>query len=125
MPETSHLTHTGPLPDGEASARLSKSASAHPSPASVAKSSEEEGTRKAILFKTATCPNCRIAISYLDKVGFPYEALLANENAELATAFGVKQAPTLIVFAEDGSYSKYAGAGAIKGFLNANASVSA
>ena len=125
VPETSHLTHTGPLPDGEASARLSRSASAQPSPVSVAKSSEEEGTRKAILFKTATCPNCRIAISYLDKVGFPYEALLANENAELATSFGVKQAPTLIVFAEDGSYSKYAGAGAIKGFLNANASVSA
>ena len=125
VPETSHLTHTGPLPDGEASARLSRSSSAQPSPASAAKRSEEEGTRKAILFKTATCPNCRIAISYLDKVGFPYEALLANENAELATSFGVKQAPTLIVFAEDGSYSKYAGAGAIKGFLNSNASVSA
>ena len=57
-------------------------------------------------------------MSYLDKAGFVYDAVLANENPTLATAYGVKQAPTLIVFKEDGSYDKYAGAGAIKGFLN-------
>ena len=51
--------------------------------------------------------------------------LLLIENADLAVTYGVKQAPTLIVFADDGSYTKYAGAGAIKGFLNENASVSA
>ena len=44
----------------------------------------------AILFATQTCPNCRIACSYLDKAGFRYEKLYADENAELAKSFGVK-----------------------------------
>ena len=131
-PEISHLTHNGPLPDGEITTRLTgKYTRAEASAKSAAPAAEAaaapvtSGARKPILFKTATCPNCRIAISYLDKAGFPYEALLANENADLAVTYGVKQAPTLIVFADDGSYTKYAGAGAIKGFLNENASVSA
>ena len=73
--------------------------------------------KKAILFKTATCPNCRIATNYLEKAGFDYEAVLANENQEMTMEYGVKQAPTLIVFNDDGGYEKYAGAGAIKAFL--------
>ena len=131
-PEISHLTHNGPLPDGEITTRLTGKYTRTEAPAKSAAPAAEaaadpvtSGARKPILFKTATCPNCRIAISYLDKAGFPYEALLANENADLAVTYGVKQAPTLIVFADDGSYTKYAGAGAIKGFLNENASVSA
>ena len=131
-PEISHLTHNGPLPDGEITTRLTGKYTRAEAPAKSAAPAAEaaaapatSGARKPILFKTATCPNCRIAISYLDKAGFPYEALLANENADLAVTYGVKQAPTLIVFADDGSYTKYAGAGAIKGFLNENASVSA
>ena len=70
-----------------------------------------------ILFATPTCPNCRIACSYMDKAGFPYEKIMAEDNAELAAQYGVKQAPTLIVI-KDGAFEKYAGAGAIKGFLN-------
>ena len=131
-PEISHLTHNGPLPDGEITTRLTGKYTRAEAPAKSAAPAAEaaaapatSGARKPILFKTATCPNCRIAISYLDKAGFPYEALLANENADLAVTYGVKQAPTLIVFADDGSYTKFAGAGAIKGFLNENASVSA
>ncbi len=54
-------------------------------------------TATAMLFTTATCPNCKIACALLEKAGVQYEKLLANENAELATAYGVKQAPTLIV----------------------------
>ena len=69
-----------------------------------------------ILFATPTCPNCRIAASYMDKAGFKYEKLMADENAELAKSYGVKQAPTLIVPTPDG-FEKYAGAGAIKQFV--------
>ena len=101
--ENSRLTHTGPL-NGNATAEAVK---AEPV-------SEIKG---ATLFATATCPNCRIACSYLDKAGFGYTKLLADENAELAKAYGVKQAPTLIVPDGNGGFSKYAGAGAIKGFL--------
>ena len=117
----STLTHTGPLADGEASKRLEEKAaqvSAAEAPATAEKASEPacaEG--KAILFATATCPNCRIACTYLDKAGYAYEKLLANENADLAVSYGVKQAPTLIVPKADGTYEKYAGAGAIKGYL--------
>ena len=69
------------------------------------------------LFTTATCPNCKIACSILDKAGVAYEKLLANEHAELAEGFGVKQAPTLVVVKE-GLASKYTGVSDIKKLLN-------
>ena len=116
--ETSHLTHSGPLSDGEASARLAEKG-CHPAKfEEVAAKPAPTGERKALFFKTATCPNCRIAASYLDKADFAYEPVMANENAELAVTYGVKQAPTLVVFDASGEYTKYAGAGAIKGYLD-------
>ena len=99
------LTHKGPL---EASVPVSEAPSAAP---------EVPAAReKAILFATPTCPNCRIACSYLDKAGFAYDKLMAGENAELAKKYGVKQAPTLIVPDGEG-FEKIAGAGAIKQYL--------
>ena len=75
-----------------------------------------DGNAKALLFTTATCPNCTIAKGYLDTAGFVYETVLANENADLARSFGVLQAPTLVI--TDGeNFEKYAGAGAIKDYL--------
>ncbi len=65
------------------------------------------------LFTTATCPNCKIACSLLDKAGISYEKLLANENAELATKLGIKQAPTLVIV-NNGEISKHAGVSDIK-----------
>ncbi|MBR0391922.1 MAG: ribonucleoside triphosphate reductase [Oscillospiraceae bacterium] len=118
--ESSRLTHDGPLPDGEATARLSArdphTEQPAPQPAVPTQTSAAD-QKKALFFKTATCPNCRIAASYLDKAGYAYEPVLADENAELAVSYGVKQAPTLIVFDGD-AFTKYAGAGAIKGYLN-------
>ena len=70
------------------------------------------------LFTTATCPNCKIACAVLDKAGVAYQKLLANEYADMATSFGVKQAPTLVVV-KDGKVSKYAGVSDIKKMLNA------
>ena len=99
------LTHKGPV---EVSVPVSEAPSAAP---------EVPASRdKAILFATPTCPNCRIACSYLDKAGFAYEKLMAGDNAELAKKYGVKQAPTLIVPDGEG-YEKIAGAGAIKQYL--------
>ena len=68
------------------------------------------------LFTTATCPNCKIAAMTLDKAGVQYEKLLADENAELATALGIKQAPTLAIV-KDGAVEKYTGVSDIKKFL--------
>ena len=70
------------------------------------------------LFTTATCPNCKIACSLLDKAGVAYEKLLANEYVDLVNDFGVKQAPTLVVV-KNGTFEKYTGVSDIKKFLNA------
>ena len=51
-----------------------------------------------ILFTTQTCPNCKMAKMFLDKAGYAYEVILADEDREAVDEFEVKQAPTLIVF---------------------------
>ncbi len=49
----------------------------------------------------------------MDRAGFTYKKLMADENADLAKSYGVKQAPTLVL--PDGT--KLAGAGAIKQYV--------
>ena len=68
------------------------------------------------LFTTATCPNCKIACSLLDKAGISYSKLLANEHAELATQLKIKQAPTLVVV-QNGEINKLVGVSEIKKIL--------
>ena len=70
------------------------------------------------LFTTATCPNCKIACTLLDKAGVAYTKLLANENAEMAADLGIKTAPTLVVV-ENGKVAKYAGVSDIKKYIGA------
>ena len=106
------LKHVGPIDIN--TVRAEQEAPAAEEPAAGYKPGD------AILFATQTCPNCRIACSYLDKAGFRYEKLYADENAELAKHFAVKQAPTLVLFTENG-FEKYAGAGAIKQMLSQTA----
>ena len=109
--DRSVLRHDGPLEEGAPA--VSEAGASGVTGADV---SVTDGAR-AILFATPTCPNCRIACSYLDKAGFSYEKLMAAENVQLALDFGVKQAPTLVII--DGkSFEKFAGAGAIKEFLS-------
>ena len=83
---------------------------------------EENGCADAkegvYLFTTATCPNCKIACSFLDKSGIAYEKLLADEHADLAKEFAIKQAPTLVVV-KDGAVEKYAGVSDIKKYIKA------
>ena len=70
------------------------------------------------LFTTATCPNCKIACTLLDKEGVDYTKLLENENREAVVSFDIKQAPTLVVV-EDGAAHKYTGVSDIKKYLKA------
>ena len=46
-----------------------------------------------LLFTTRTCPNCRQAISLLDKAGISYRKVVAEESPDLTTRYGVRQAP--------------------------------
>ena len=52
---------------------------------------------RILLFSRLTCPNCRVAENLLGKAGIAYEKLIADENADLCRAYGVKGAPTLVI----------------------------
>ncbi len=67
--------------------------------------------KKAMLFTTKTCPNCKIAKEYLKDIS--YVTVDAEENAELARKYGIMQAPTLVVLEED-KVNKYVNASNIK-----------
>ncbi len=49
-----------------------------------------------ILFATTTCPNCKMAVHFLDKAGIQYEEIFADKNPEMAEQFEIRQAPTLV-----------------------------
>ena len=81
---------------------------------------EEVGTVSAAhtaqLFTRTTCPNCRVAEKMLDKAGFAYENLTAEEHPELCRKYGIKGAPTLVL--SDGvHFEKYYGVAEIKKLL--------
>ncbi len=109
---SSRLTHRGPLhPETDALA---------PAQAEAAPAEEKKQVTRAMLFVSATCPNCKLAKSLLQKDGFVYKEVLASENVELANQYGVKQAPTLVV-TQGEEFVKYKGVSEIKGMLTARA----
>lgn len=99
--ETSVLKHDGCLPERDKANTEKKT----------------EKLDKPILLTTATCPNCKIAASLLEKSGMGFDKLLAEENEDLVSEFSVKQAPTLVVPTSDG-FSKYIGVSEIRGYIN-------
>ena len=110
----SRLTHSGPVmvaPEAPA---------AEPAPTAAEPEHKAPANARAILFVSATCPNCKLAISMLEKAGFLFKKVLATENPELTNQYGVKQAPTLVVLgAEPDTFEKYKGVSEIKGMLMA------
>ncbi|MCR5079393.1 MAG: ribonucleoside triphosphate reductase [Bacilli bacterium] len=69
-----------------------------------------------MLFTSPTCPNCKTAKMLLDREGIAYRQLNAIENKELTEAYGIKQAPTLLV-PNGTSYIAYDNASQIKGYI--------
>ncbi len=67
------------------------------------------------LFTTKTCPNCKLAKEYLKNE--KYALVDAQENMELASKYGVMQAPTLVVVNGE-HYTKYVNASNIKKFAS-------
>ena len=53
-----------------------------------------------ILFKTSTCPNCKAAVLKLDMAGIQYNVVNCTEDEETPKAYGISQAPTLLVDGE-------------------------
>ena len=81
-----------------------------------------EGSQASVsglyLFTTKTCPNCRIADAILHQAAVPFQKIDAEEHAELVSAYGVRQAPTLIVVHGE-QFEKYGNASEIKRFAEA------
>ncbi len=76
-----------------------------------------EGAPESLtLFTTKTCPNCRMAKSFLDKAGIPYDVVIADEDVETAQKFEIRQAPTLVV-ENDGKLEKIVNLSNIKKFI--------
>ena len=74
------------------------------------------GEVKAQLFTRVTCPNCRVAERLLDKEGFAYENLTAEDHPALCRQYGIKGAPTLVI--SDGvHFEKFYGVAEIKKHL--------
>ena len=108
----SRLTHSGPV-------AVAPEAPAAEQPAKPEPEKESKVVNaRAILFVSATCPNCKLAISMLEKAGFLFKKVLATDNPELTNQYGVKQAPTLVVLGQNpGEFTKYKGVSEIKGML--------
>ncbi len=117
----SHLTHRGPVYAAPAAAETPAPAEM-PAPAPDAKP-EGSGVTRALLFVSKTCPNCKIAVSLLEKEGFLFKKVVATENLELTNKYGVKQAPTLVVLGAGDEYTKFKGVSEIKGMLTARQAV--
>ena len=85
--------------------------------ASEAECSVCADAERIILFTTETCPNCKLAVQWLDKAGISYEKLFVSENPDLAKELELKQAPTLVVY-KNGEAVKYAGVAAVKKYID-------
>jgi len=67
------------------------------------------------LFTTKTCPNCKIAKQFLKDEA--YQVVDAEENPALTDAFGIMQAPTLVIV-KDGAIHKFVNASNIKKYVD-------
>ncbi|HIZ83214.1 MAG TPA: ribonucleoside triphosphate reductase [Firmicutes bacterium] len=99
----SHLRHQGPLEQAKP---------AEPVPAAAPKAADH----RVLLFTTKTCPNCKAAALMLKKAGLAYEKVDAEEQQDLTLAYGVKQAPSLVVVDGD-RVEKHVNASNIKKYL--------
>ncbi len=112
----SKLTHTGPNP---APVDEPKSETKKPSVEAKKEQPVSKSSKNAqiILFKTATCPNCKAAAALLDKAGIEYTAVNADENPDLVAKYEIKQAPTLVI-TKGAIFVKYRGVSEIRGWMN-------
>ncbi len=83
-------------------------------PAQEAMPAPEE--ERVLLFGTHTCPNCQMAVRVLDEHHMPYEEVFAEDRPELAEAYHIQSAPTLVV-ENAGKQEKIVGFGPIRRYV--------
>ncbi len=83
----------------------------------VEEQTECEEPDRIMLFKTATCPNCKMAERFLDAAGIAYDKIYANEDVEATNRYGITAAPTLVVI-KDGQAQKIVNVSNIRKFID-------
>ena len=78
---------------------------------------EVKGEDRIILFGTRTCPNCKMAITFLNNAGIAFEHVIADENRELTEQFDIHQAPTLVVV-RNGKMEQYVNLSNIRKYID-------
>jgi len=73
------------------------------------------GANGVYLFTTKTCPNCKIAKQFLKDES--YQVVDAEEHPELTDAYGIMQAPTLVIV-NNGEVHKFVNASNIKKYVD-------
>ena len=71
------------------------------------------------LFTTATCPNCRMAKTFLSQANVEYHEVLATDNVELVKSLNITAAPTLVVV-ENGNTEVVENVSNIRRFIETN-----
>lgn len=71
---------------------------------------------EVLLFTTPTCPNCKMAKMMLEKEGVAYKLIDTSTQKEMALAYHITQAPTLLVPNGD-DYEIYNNASKIRGYI--------
>ena len=69
------------------------------------------------LFATTTCPNCRMAKTFLSQANIEFDEVIATENIELTKQLGVTVAPTLVVV-KNGEVEKIENVSNIRAYID-------
>ena len=72
---------------------------------------------RLVLVTTTKCPNCAIAKRLMDGAGIAYSVVNADEDPAYAKQYGIRQAPTMLVFS-GAQVTPLVGLSAIRGYLN-------
>jgi ribonucleoside-triphosphate reductase len=70
------------------------------------------------LFATTTCPNCRMAKTFLAQANIEFSEIIANDNVDLTKQLGVTVAPTLIVVKDGALVTKVENVSNIRAFID-------
>ena len=77
---------------------------------------KKESDDQIILFATTTCPNCKMAVHFLEKAGIKFVEIFADQEPDKAKEFDIRQAPTLVVI-RNGNVEKVTNLSNIKAYI--------
>ena len=103
-------------PDERAARAEAKAEESKVASESAAKAAEIKADR-LVLVTTTKCPNCAIAKRLMDGAGIGYDVVNADEDPAYAKQYGIRQAPTMLVFAGD-AVTPLVGLSAIRQYIN-------